>query len=221
MITAAIFDMDGLLLDSEHFWQEMEVELIASVGIDITPEMQKRTIGFRSDEMIRFWYNYKPWANPDFKKMEKDYENSVMDFYRNHSKLMDGAIYILDFIKDKQLKTALASSSSMDLINTFLNKFNLKSYFKVIYSAEFEEYGKPHPGVYLQTAKLLNTHPASCLAFEDSFYGLLSAKAANMKTVAVPDEKLRNEKGFAIADLLLENLNSFTEKDFLKINSSI
>jgi mannitol-1-/sugar-/sorbitol-6-/2-deoxyglucose-6-phosphatase len=219
MIKAVIFDMDGLLLDSEYFWQKMEVELIATVGITITPEMQKSTVGFRSDEMIRFWYNYKPWKNPDFKEMEKTYESTVLDFYLNESVLMEGAIYILEFFKGKNLKIALASSSSMELINAFLKKFNFKSRFDVIHSAEFEEYGKPHPGVFLKTAELLKIHPASCLVFEDSFYGLLAAKAALMKTVVVPDRKYQQDKRFSIADLQLENLTNFTQSDFLRINS--
>lgn len=218
MIKSVIFDMDGLLLDSEFFWQKMEIKLISSVGINITPEMQKSTIGFRSDEMIRYWYNYQPWNNPDFKKMEDEYENSVLDFYIHESELMDGALYIIDFFKIKKLNIGLASSSPINLINVFLNKFNLTSMFDVIYSAEYEEYGKPHPGVYLKTAKLLDTYPASCLAFEDSFVGLLAAKSALMKTVVVPDHKHRRETKFAIADLQLENLMSFTEKNFERIN---
>ena len=219
MIKSVIFDMDGLLLDSEFFWQKMEIELISKVGINITPEMQKSTIGFRSDEMIRYWYNFQPWENPDFKKMEDEYENSVLNFYINESELMDGAIYIIEFFKMKKLKIGLASSSTTNLIKTFLNKFNLDSMFDVIYSAEFEEHGKPHPGVYIKTAELLDTHPASCIAFEDSFVGLLAAKAALMKTVVVPDHKHRGENKFIIADLQLDTLKHFTEKDFERINN--
>ncbi len=211
--------MDGLLLNSEYYWQKMEIELISKVGINVTPEMQKSTLGFRTDEMIRYWYNHKPWKNPDFKKMEEEYENSVYHFYANESELMEGAIYILDFFKPKKVSLGLASSSTMKLINTFLNRFNLASRFDIIYSAEYEEYGKPHPGVYLKTAHLLGTHPASCLAFEDSFFGLLAAKAALMKTVVVPDIHHRGEARFAIADLQLENLTQFNKKIFDKINS--
>ena len=218
MIKSVIFDMDGLLLDSEFFWQKMEIKLISSVGIDITPEMQKSTIGFRSDEMIRYWYNYQPWANPEFKKMEDSYEKSVLGFYIHESELMEGALYILDFFKAKKINTGLASSSPMYLINAFMNRFDLTSRFEVIYSAEYEEYGKPHPGVYLKTAKLLDTHPASCLAFEDSFFGLLAAKSALMKTVVVPEHKHRGDPKFAIADLQIENLMSFTEEEFEQIN---
>jgi mannitol-1-/sugar-/sorbitol-6-/2-deoxyglucose-6-phosphatase len=218
MIKSVIFDMDGLLLDSEFFWQKMEIKLISSVGINITPELQKSTIGFRSDEMIRYWYNYQPWDNPDFKKMENEYESSVLDFYIQESQFMDGALYILDFFNMKKIKVGLASSSPTNLINVFLDKFNLNSRFDAIYSAEHEEHGKPHPAVYLKTAKLLDTHPASCLAFEDSFVGLLAAKAASMKTVIVPDDKHKGESKFVIADLQLESLLDFTDVDFKRIN---
>ena len=218
MIESVIFDMDGLLLDSEFYWQKMEIRLISKVGIDVTPEMQKSTLGFRTDEMLRYWYNYKPWDNPDFKAMEVEYEKSVLDFYLNESELMDGALYILDFFRSRNIRLGLASSSPLLLINAFLDRFDLKSRFEVISSAESEEYGKPHPAVYLKTAKLLNAHPASCLAFEDSFFGLLAAKSAMMKVVVVPDHRHGHDHRFAIADLKLDKLTDFNEKEFRRLN---
>jgi len=220
MIRSVIFDMDGLLLDSEFYWQKMEIKLISKVGIDVTPEMQKSTLGFRTDEMLRYWYNFKPWDNPDFKKMEQEYEKSVLDFYLNESELMDGALYILDFFKDKKIKLGLASSSAMFLIDAFLERFKLRSRFEVICSAENEEYGKPHPAVYLKTAKLLGSHPASCLAFEDSYFGLLAAKAAMMKVVVVPDHRRGEDPRFIIADLKLNKLKDFNGKEFERLNNN-
>jgi len=114
---------------------------------------------------------------------------------------------------------ALASSSSMELINTFTGKFSLGRYFDVTYSAGSEEYGKPHPAVYQKTAGLLQVHPSSCLAFEDSFYGLLAAKAALMKAVVVPDPKYSGDTRFSIADLTIKNLLCFTEKEFIYLDN--
>jgi len=185
MIKSVIFDMDGLLLNSEFYWQKMEIKLISKVGIEVTPEMQKSTLGFRTDEMLRYWYNFKPWKNPDFKAMEKEYEKSVMDFYLYESELMDGALYILDFFKSRKIKLGLASSSALFLIDAFLERFSLKSSFDAICSAESEEFGKPHPAVYLKTAGLLNTHPASCLAFEDSFFGFSETLPKTLQTSAI------------------------------------
>jgi sugar-phosphatase len=219
MINAVIFDMDGLLLNSEFYWQKMEIKLISKVGIEVTPEMQKSTLGFRTDEMLRYWYNFKPWKDPDFKAMEKEYERSVLDFYLHESELMEGALYILDFFKSRGIKLGLASSSPMLLINAFLDRFSLNSTFTAICSAETEEYGKPHPAVYLKTAKLLDEHPASCLAFEDSFYGLLAAKSAMMKVVVVPEQHHRDDPRYIIADLQLSGLTSFTLKEFDHLNN--
>jgi sugar-phosphatase len=120
---------------------------------------------------------------------------------------------ILEFFKNKSLRLALASSSPMLLIDTFLEKFHLQKYFEVKHSAEFEEYGKPHPGVYINTARMLNVHPSACLAFEDSFNGVLAAKSAMMKAVAVPDEYHFPDKRFAIADLKIKSLEEFGEKE--------
>lgn len=219
MINSVIFDMDGLLLNSEFYWQKMEIKLISKVGIEVTPEMQKFTLGFRTDEMLRYWYNYKPWKNPDFRAMEIEYEKSVLDFYLNESELMEGAIYILDFFKDLKIKLGLASSSPLLLINAFLDRFSLASRFEAICSAESEEYGKPHPAVYLKTAKSLHTHPASILAFEDSFFGLLAAKSALMKVTVVPEPHHSDDPRFVIADLQIDKLTSFTMLELKRLNN--
>jgi mannitol-1-/sugar-/sorbitol-6-/2-deoxyglucose-6-phosphatase len=214
MIQAVIFDMDGLLFDTEQEWQEMEKDFARSMGIIITTEMQKHTLGLRTLEMIRYWHNYKPWPNPDFEKSEKEIEDKMRQFYISQASLMKGAKQVLDFFKQRGIRMGLASSSPMILINTFLDKFDLNNKFEVRHSAEFEEYGKPHPGVYITTAKKLGLHPSLCLAFEDSFNGLLAAKSAMMKAVAVPDSAHYADPRFAIADLKIRNLEQFGVKEF-------
>ena len=213
MIRAVIFDMDGLLFDTEHKWQEMERDFAKSVGITITSEMQKMTLGLRTNEMIRYWYNYKPWPHPDFEKSEKEIEDYMRHFYISEAHLMKGARYILDIFKLHRIRTAIASSSPMILIDTFLDKFDLQSYFEVKHSAEFEEYGKPHPGVYISTAKMMQVQPSFCVAFEDSFNGLLAAKSAMMKAVVVPDSFHLADERFAIADIKIRSLEEFGEKE--------
>jgi HAD superfamily hydrolase (TIGR01509 family) len=217
MIQAVIFDMDGLLFDTEQKWQEMEKDFARNLGIIITAEMQKQTLGLRTLEMIRYWYNYKPWPNPDFEKSEIEIEENMRHFYVSHASLMKGAKQILDFFKHRGIRMALASSSPMILIDTFLDKFDLQSIFEAKHSAEFEEYGKPHPGVYITTAKKIALPPSLCLAFEDSFNGLLAAKSAMMKAVAVPDSSHYEDPRFAIADLKIRSLEQFgvKELDFL------
>ena len=163
--------MDGLLIDTEPHWQEVERMVMAEVGVTITAEMQNITLGLRCDEQIKYWYDRSPWENADFKSMELRYDKIMLEFFTDEAVMMSGAKEALDFFKRKGLPMALASSSTMDLINAFLKKFDLLHYFTEIVSAEFEKYGKPHPGVYLETARRLNVDTSSCLALEDSFHG--------------------------------------------------
>ncbi len=220
MIKAVIFDMDGLLIDTEPYWQEVERMVMAEVGIEITKEMQFVTLGLRCDEQIGYWYDRKPWKNADFKSMGNRYNEIMLDFFKNGAVLMNGAIESLEFFRRKGLPLALASSSTMDLINAFLKKFDLHHYFSVIVSAEFEKYGKPHPAVYLETAQKLNVDAINCLALEDSFHGLIAAKAAKMKTIAVPDKHFSEDPRFGASDIILSSLTDLTEEVFLQLNQS-
>jgi HAD superfamily hydrolase (TIGR01509 family) len=213
MIQAVIFDMDGLLIDTEPEWQRMERDFVRKIGIDITPELQKQTLGLRSIDLIKFWHNYKPWPDPDFEKTEREFDEGMRDYYIKNARLMSGVNEVLNFFKYRKMRMALASSSPRFLIDTFTQKFNLQNFFEVIHSAEYEEYGKPHPAVYISTARKLGIAPSLCLAFEDSFNGLLAAKSAMMKAVAVPEASHFHEERFSIADLKLRNLAEFGEKD--------
>lgn len=220
MIKAVIFDMDGLLIDSEPYWKEVEHMVMAEVGIEITIEMQHVTLGLRCDEQIGYWYNRSPWENADFKAMEVRYNEIMLDFFKDGAEMMSGAREALDFFRRKDLPLALASSSTMDLINAFLDKFDLHHYFTVINSAELEKYGKPHPGVYLETARRLNIDPVNCLALEDSFHGLIAAKAAKMKCIAVPAGDFTEDSRFGAADIKLLSLTNLTEEVFNQLNQS-
>lgn len=219
MTELVILDMDGLLIDSEPFWQETERKVFGEFGITITPEMQHATFGLRTDEQIHYWYSKFPWKNPDFKKTEQIYNENVKKFFTTEAVLMEGAEYIIDFFTRRNIPIALASSSTMDLIETFTRHFRLREKFVLLHSAEYEEYGKPHPAVYISTAKKMNVPAHHCLAFEDSLHGVVSARAAKMKVVAVPDKHNFNLPGYAIADYKLPGLKDFSEEHFHKINS--
>jgi sugar-phosphatase len=110
------------------------------------------------------------------------------------------------YFRSLGLKIALASSSAMSLIETVLKKLELSNVFEVVNSAEHLEYGKPHPEIFIQTAKDLGIKPGECLVIEDSFNGVLAAKAAKMQVIAIPDKEHRNDKGFVIADHILNSL---------------
>ena len=130
----------------------------------------------------------------------------LIGLIKEKGELMVGVKESLDFVRSKNVKIALASSSSYEIINTVLEKFGLMKEFEVIYSAQEEEYGKPHPAVYISAAKRLNVAPVECLAIEDSLNGVLAAKAAKMKCIAIPYVGVRHDRRFAIADVTLDSL---------------
>ncbi len=133
------------------------------------------------------------------------------------AELMEGSDYIIDFFTRKGIKLGLCSSSPMKLINTFVNKFGLNDKFLAIDSATLEEYGKPHPAVYLATADKLKIDPTNCLAFEDSLNGLIAAKAARMKAVVIPPKDHFDDKNLFLADLKLKSLLEFKEEHFERL----
>lgn len=218
MIKAAIFDMDGVLIDSEPLWQKTEVELFAEIGLTLTPDMQVETKGLRTDEMISYWYARHPWTHATPEDLVKEYDRRMIDIFKNDVELMEGALEAIRFFRDLGLQIALASSSTMELIDICIDRFDLRKYFSVIYSAENETYGKPHPGVYLQTASLLNCDPTMCVAIEDSFHGVIAAKAARMKVIALPEPKDLNDPRYAAADHTISSLQKINKAIFDKLS---
>ena len=213
MVKAVIFDMDGLLIDSEPLWEEAEIKTFREVGVPITKEKTNETMGLRVDEVVEHWFSRYPWKSPSKKEVEVKVVERVIELIQERGKAQKGAEGIMRLFANKKVPMAIASSSQTEIINAVLGKLSIQKYFKVAHSAEHEPYGKPHPGVYITTAKKLNVEPESCLAFEDSPNGVLSAKAAKMKCIAVPDSAMRDNKIFFIADMVLGSLEDFRLED--------
>lgn len=208
-IHAVIFDMDGLLIDSEPYWKIAEKEVFGRHGLDLTDDLLRQVMGFRLSEAVDHWYRYQPWPDPDLKQTESDIIAVMHRLISTQAKAMPGVYDLLKMLKSKGIRMALASSSVMSLILLVLERLDIKEYFEVVHSAEFESYGKPHPAIFLSTATSLKVSPLHCLVFEDSVNGVLAAKAARMKCVAVPELATMNDPRFAIADLKINSLERF------------
>jgi sugar-phosphatase len=201
-----IFDMDGLLIDSEPYWKMAEKEVFGKLGLSLTDDLLRNVMGFRLSEVVQHWYHYQPWKEPNFEQTEKDVLDCVKHLIKQEADAMPGVYEILDYCKQNNLKIALASSSAMELIEVVIDKLNIREYFDVLWSAQYEDYGKPHPAIFLSVAQKLNISPKDCIVFEDAINGVLAAKAARMYCIAVPEEISFNDPRFAIADKKIPNL---------------
>jgi sugar-phosphatase len=219
MLKAIIFDFDGIIIESEYLWVEAEMKVFKSVGINLTPELCRRTTGLDTQDTIRYWQGVYPWTEKSSFQVYKEIMEEMQVLLQKKADLKDGFLDVLQFFVDKKLPLAVASSSPLKLITTGLKKFHLFDYFRIVCSSENEELGKPHPAIYLSTARKLGIEPVSCLVFEDSFNGALAAKAARMKLVAVPDINDQEDPRFGFADLKLSSMKDFKEKHFTQLNS--
>lgn len=210
MIKAVIFDMDGLLIDSEPVWEEVALEVFNKVGVPLTPEMTKQTMGLRSDEVVKYWHHRYPWDEPSQKAVDDEFISAMVEKLSVQDIARPGVHEVITTVEKLGLPMAIASSSPHRLIKAAMQRLDIEHKMQVVHSAEHEHFGKPHPGVFITTAEKLGIHPEFCLAFEDSPNGVISAKAAKMKCIAVPDEKLSDSKVFVIADRVLDSLESVT-----------
>ncbi|HIF9196681.1 TPA: hexitol phosphatase HxpB [Photobacterium damselae] len=207
MLQAAVFDMDGLLVDSEPFWQQAQVEVFTDLGVKISIEDTHKTMGLRIDQVVEFWFNQQPWQGPDCAEVTQTIVDRVKALVREQKPMLPGVVEAITCCKESGLKIALASSSPMDLIEATIDALSLTGLFEAVLSAEHLRYGKPHPEVYINAADALGIKPQHCVAFEDSVNGLLAAKAAQMKGIAVPDAAFSQDPRWAIADCKLSSLH--------------
>lgn len=210
-LKAVIFDMDGVLIDSEPVWQIAEHKVMTELGLNISVEDTVETTGLRIDQVVAFWYARFPWSNYDNQQTAQAIVDQVVSHILADGEAMLGVNAALKSCQELGLKIGLATSSSSDIINAVLNKLQIREYFQSIKSAEHLAYGKPHPEVYLNCAVALNIDPINCLAIEDSFNGLVAARAANMQTIAIPEPKFAHLPKWAIAHQQLDDLTFLPE----------
>lgn len=205
-LDAILFDMDGLLIDSEPLWQQAEIEVFQTVGLTLTRELCQRTTGLRIDQVVAYWYQQQPWQGHSQDRVAERIVERVIELILEHGKPMAGVDRAIAQAQNLNVPLALATSSAYGIIEAVLKTLGLTSVFQQIYSATEERYGKPHPGVFLTTADRLGVDPVNCLVLEDSFNGVLAAKAARMHCIAVPEGYPQHDPRFVIADQVVGSL---------------
>jgi mannitol-1-/sugar-/sorbitol-6-/2-deoxyglucose-6-phosphatase len=203
--------MDGLLIDSEPLWQQAGFSLLQQYGIALSNAQYHSTTGLRTPEWIDYWFGYFNIDKQHCPSASAFIEKAALEFIQEKGIPMPGVQYIMEFFKKKDFRIGLASSSPMHLIQMVVKKLEIGDYLSAITSAEKLPFGKPHPQVFLDCAELLQVSPSTCICFEDSFNGMIAAKAARMKCVVIPDPQFQHEKRWDAADLKLSSLEQFNE----------
>ncbi len=218
-LNTVIFDIDGLLIDSEPLWNEAASEVFKQYGINLTGEQYKTTTGLRTKEFTQWWFDHYNIGNEELAGAEKKIVQAVLHKIEQKGKIMPGVPYIFDFFEKKKFKIGLATSSPPELIELVVGMIGIQKYLHATSSAEGLAFGKPHPQVYLNCAESLNSKPVECICFEDSFNGMISVKAARMKCVIVPHVSQAKDERWGAADLKLSSLQNFGELHFDLLNS--
>lgn len=200
MIKAVIFDMDGVLIDSEPLWHQAEQQILGGLGIDFNKPPLLQSTGLTTASVIAHWYQHQPWPNLSPEQVHQSIIDFVAHGVATNGEPKAGLIALLNQLKQRQLPMAVATNSPKVLLETTLARLDITAYFQARCHIELVTHGKPAPDIYLLAAQKLGVAPEHCLVFEDSFAGVTAAKAAGMTVIAIPAEhEFENEK-FAIAD---------------------
>ena len=203
---AVIFDMDGVLIDSEPQWKIAMEKVFKSVGLDMARKDFQKTVGLRIDEVISFWNHYKNLDIQDEKAIEDAIIDQMILLVHANPIPLKGVNETLAYLKKLNIKIGIATSSPYRLLNAVLSALNIEAYFDFVHSAENESYGKPHPVVYISAAEALSVKPSKCLVIEDSFNGVISGKAAKMDVVCIPEKTHEPNVKLNLADYIFEDM---------------
>jgi sugar-phosphatase len=199
-----IFDMDGLLIDSEPTWKRVESEALKrALGLELTPEQLKRFTGRATRDFVRL----VALDNPQLCVDQPELIELILSMMAQRivdAPLLPGARELINFLQAEGIPMAIASSTPRMLIEAVVERHQLP--IEVITSGAEAKASKPHPEVFLQAAERLNADPFDCWVFEDSLNGVIAARAASMKVVAVPATNYSPMEHFSIANRIDKNL---------------
>lgn len=206
ILKAIIFDMDGVVVDSESLHIRIEKELLEELGGKITPKEHMNFIGTTDQYMwsvLKEKFDLKPTVNEIITIKQKKFRNQI-----HNISLIPGFKDVLDILVQKKYLIALASSNNRSAINQILNHFNLEKHFQIVMSGDDVVHGKPNPTIFLKTAQRLNVSPMDCVVIEDSENGVRAAITAGMKAVGFNNENSFTQD-LSKADLIINGYNEF------------
>ena len=204
-IGAVVFDLDGVLVDSEHVWDEIRETLARERGGRWHERAQADMMGMSSGEWSRYMHDVIGLADAP-EDINAEVVERILARYRHELPLVDGAVEAVERLAP-DFHLAVASSSNRPVIDAVLDTAGLSELFEVTVSSEEVERGKPAPDVYVEAARRLGVAPELCAAVEDSANGIRSARAAGMRVIAIPNRRYPPaDDMLAMADVVLESL---------------
>lgn len=209
MIEAVVFDMDGVLIDSEHVWDDVREQLAAERGGRWSDRAQRDMMGMSSPEWSRYMHDEIGLAEPP-EEINRIVVERMLGRYSSGPPLIEGAVDAVRRLA-AEWRLAIASSSNRELIDAVLDSTPLGPLFELTVSSEQVARGKPAPDVYLEAARRLGVDPMRTAAIEDSHNGIRAAKAAGMRTLAIPNPRFPpGADALVEADLVLSSLDELT-----------
>jgi HAD superfamily hydrolase (TIGR01509 family) len=185
VIEAVVFDLDGVIIDSEELWDEVREGLARERGGQWSEQAQADMMGMSSTEWSRYMHDIVGLPEPP-EEINREVVQRMLDRYSHDLPLIDGAVDAVKRLAD-EWPLGVASSSNRELIDRVLEVAGLAPYFRATVSSEEVARGKPAPDVYLEAARRLGVEPPRAVAIEDSANGIRSAHAAGMHVVAIPN----------------------------------
>lgn len=216
-LNTVIFDMDGLLIDSEPYWQLAGMETLQKFNVTLEPAQYHHTTGLRTPEWLDYWFSYFNIPKDNIQEAVQSLHENVFEKIRTQATGLPGVDYIFKYFKQKGFRIGLATSSPLALADIVTEKLNIGHYLDATASAEYLPFGKPHPQVYMDCAAALDAHPLECLCFEDSFNGLVAAKAARMRCAVIPVADQYTLPKWGAADLKLHSLTEFNDRQLASL----
>ncbi len=207
MVSAVIFDLDGVLADSEPWWSEIDAQLLAEHGVTYRGEHHQEVVGVSYRLAVEFYKKAFGLSLPTEKLMQRRGEIAT-EFFANRIDLFPNVKEVLQELRQVKLRLAVATSSVSASARPFMGRHDLTKFFKVIVTGEEVEHGKPAPDIYVCAAKHLGIPAEACLVVEDALPGVAAAKAANMRVAAIPDRRFVDPNKYKKkADFILNSLN--------------
>lgn len=211
-VDAVIFDLDGTLIDSMWMWKQIDIEYLSKFDIELPEDLQDEIEGMSFSETAVYFKNRFDLKD-SLEEIKDSWNKMAYNKYKNEVSFKEGALDFLHYLKEKHIKTGIATSNSKDLVNALIKNHKVKHLFDSIHTSCEVKKGKPAPDIYDLVAKDLEVDPKRCLVFEDIINGIKAGKNASMKVCAIYDDfsKEVDEEKRALADYYIENFKEVFE----------